>query len=216
MTCTKTRYTLFPFALSCQLLLTVLNYETKHNYEGTVTTSSAPFSSWSSLYQSLFCTELFIEAGQKIWTKLFLQHPPDTTQFVLSRYTLSHQTQNAHANNQKKQMIYLFLKQVPVWTPSDNVPRNFLICPCFDCWFDQMHSRGPFNFIRSSPTRFAMILWHDLPSTQAACRWLCCLYSFNNKTLKQAWGNSYVPRRQTNPQLEQSSAKFSTSLLSTG
>lgn len=45
--------------------------------------------------------ESFTEANQKIRTKMFLQHAPDTSQFVLSRYTLNIQTQNACVNNQK-------------------------------------------------------------------------------------------------------------------
>lgn len=52
----------------------------------------------------------------------------------------------------KKQIIYLFLKQVPVWIPPDNVPRRFSNLSLLE----QMSSRDPFHFIRSFPT---VLLW---------------------------------------------------------
>lgn len=45
----EAQHTLLLFALSCQLLFTIPNCETKHSHEGTVTTNFASFSSWSSL-----------------------------------------------------------------------------------------------------------------------------------------------------------------------
>lgn len=56
-------------------------------------TKLAPFSPWSSLWQSLLLMEeSFIEANQKIWTKTFLQHALERAQFLFSRYTLNIQT----------------------------------------------------------------------------------------------------------------------------
>lgn len=85
--------------------------------------------------------------------------------------------------------------------------KAFLIPPWVGMEPDALQWSFPIYKVLSK-VFFSMIVWHDLPSTQVVCCWLYHLHLSNKKILMQPWGNLHVPRRQTNPQLEQASGEL--------